>query len=315
VAASDPICITDTQIQAELSREIAAARLPTDGSAKAYSLPRKAPIYFVVLPSDVSVCFSDGEVACATTDFCAYHSSFVDGRGNNVLYATIPTWAVRAGGHPKDCQADATTAVQEPNRTPADVVLKYLNHENVETLTDPTGSGWWNNASGNEEADNCNAFGPANPADGTSPNAFGPLLGGSAAAGTLFDQVIGHSYYLQSEWSNGDGTCELKPSGATLTPSFTVPGTPGVAGTAISFNPAASRAGTGLSSATWNFGDGSAAFKGPGHARGTVAHAYATAGTYTVTLRLVDGRGDLATASRRVRVNARATAARTRAPK
>ena len=95
----------------------------------------------------------------------------------------------------------------------ADVALKYLSHEDNETITDPLGTAWWDSASGNENGDNCNSYGASvDPSHGPNPNAFLPALGGSAPAGTLFDQLInGDRYYVQSEWSNGDANCEMAP--------------------------------------------------------------------------------------------------------
>ena len=93
-------------------------------------MPATAPIYFVVLPTDVNVCASWGCANSSSTGFCAYHSSFnfatsPSTSANNVLYATIPTLIVGPGQNPKACQYDGNAAVQEPNASTADVALKY----------------------------------------------------------------------------------------------------------------------------------------------------------------------------------------------
>src|SRR5579884_539227 len=201
-----PTCVTDAQLEAELNREVRASLLPDDGPAGAATLPAAAPVYFIVLPTDVNVCYGSGsQASCADNDICAYHSSFTDGAGEELLYAAIPTVILGPGENPKACQWDSNSLVQEPNASAADVVLKYLSHEDAEILTDPLGYGWYDDTSGNEVADDCNASGPADPTAETNPDAFIPVLGGSAAAGTLYDQLIGgHGYYLQSEWSNAD---------------------------------------------------------------------------------------------------------------
>ena len=49
------------------------------------------------------------------------------------------------------------------------------------------GGGTYN---GQENGDECNQYGTSNPAAGSSPSAFTPVLGGSASTGTLFDQLI-----------------------------------------------------------------------------------------------------------------------------
>jgi hypothetical protein len=129
-------CLTDGQLQAEIASQIAADGLPSDGPTSAGELPGDAPVYFIVLPSDVDVCFADGSGTCASNDFCAYHSSFIDG-ATNVLYAAIPAVALSSPQDAKGCQWDGNSLVQEPNASIADVALKYISHEDNETITDP----------------------------------------------------------------------------------------------------------------------------------------------------------------------------------
>jgi PKD repeat protein len=305
----EPTCLTDAQLQAEVTRFIGENGLPSDGPANASELPSGAPIYFVVLPPDVNVCFGAGQPdVCSDNYFCAYHSNFTETNGDAVLYAAIPT--VLAVSDPKSCQYDGNSAVQEPNASAGDVVLSYTSHETSETITDPFGTAWYNNLSGNEGSDNCAFYGPLDPADGTNPDAFAPTLGGSAGTGnpdppgTLFDQLInGDQYYTQSAWSNGDANCELQPSAGNVDPAFSVQaeaGGPNAVGAPITFDPVQSTSTNPLSSATWNFGDGTTAFSaGPLTSQN---HTYGSPGTYTVTLTLVDSRGNLATSSQVVRV-------------
>jgi PKD repeat protein len=291
-------CISDAQIEAELQRLISTG-LPDDGPFGSSSLPSNAPVYFVVLPSNVNVCDRLG--SCADNIFCAYHSSFVTGTTHHdVLYTTIPFLA--AAQFPKGCQSDGNSQVQQPNGDPlGDVALKYLSHEHNEMLTDPLGSGWFDSSSGNEDGDNCNRTGAANPSGGTSPNAFLPTLGGSASAGTLYDQLMaGNQYYLQSEWSNGDVGCQMEPSAGTVTPQFTAPGSI-VEGTSASFNPGASSSTNSISSATWDLGDGTTTFK-TSSPLAAVSHTYTASGQFTVKLTLVDNRGNLATLTHQVTV-------------
>jgi PKD repeat protein len=295
-SAQHPTCLTDAQLQAEIRHLIATDGLPRDGPAS--ELNQNAPIYFVVLPADVNDCAAG---SCASTTFCAYHSAFQDG-GSNVLYASIPT--LPAATNPKACQADGHGAVQSPNGDPVgDVAIKYMSHEDSETITDPLGTGWWNSNSGNEDGDECNFFGSFNPANGTNPNAFKPTLGGNAAAGTLFNQAIsGDSYYIQSEWSNGDINCELRPSAGSISASFSA--SPGaVAGTPVSFDPSASSSSDGYSSVSWSFGDFGTSFDASGSPPTTTSHAYGAPGTYTAVLTLVDPEGNISQTSRQVSVS------------
>ncbi len=300
-------CLTDGQLQSEISSVIAAARLPSDGPSSASELPDAAPIYFVVLPSDVDVCFSDGSGTCASNDFCAYHSSYADG-SDNVLYAAIPTVALDGPSDAKACQYDGNPMVQEPNGSFGDVALKYISHEDNETITDPLGNAWWSDYTGYEDGDNCNDY-------DTNANAFAPTLGGDASAGTLYDQLIdGDPYYLQSEWSNGGSNCEMAPASGTITPRFGVPSGPRTAGSALTFDPSRSTATYPFTSETWNFGDGTATSFHAGRALTTVSHTYSAPGDYPVTLTLVDNRGNLATASEEISVGAAPTAALTATP-
>jgi PKD repeat protein len=297
-SASYPTCLTDAQLTSEIARLVAVNGLPTAGASSASELGQNAPIYFVVLPADVNECSATAN--CADNKFCAYHSAFTDG-GSRVLYASIPT--LDAALSPKACQADGNAAVQAPNGDQVgDVTLKYLSHEDSETITDPLGSGWWNSASGFEDGDNCNVSGAFNPNGGTNPNAFTPTLGGSAAAGTLYNQSINSDrYYIQSEWSNGDVNCQLRPSAGTISASFSASAGP-VTGSPVSFDPGASNSSNGYSSVSWDFGDGATSFDNSGSGPGAVSHTYSAAGSYTVTLTIVDPKGRLSRASHQVTV-------------
>lgn len=296
VAATYPKCLTDGQLQAEITRLIAADGLPQGTGAN-------APIYFVVTPSTVNVCADS--TSCADTTFCAYHSSYVN-VGSDVLYSTIPMFFSGASPaqNPKACQFDHNALPQEPNADPADIAIKYLSHEDNETITDPLGTGWWDSNGGNEDGDNCTAFGTLAPANGTNPNAFLPTLGGSAASGTLFNQFINsNQYYIQSEWSNGEVNCEMRPTASSITPTFTTPSGPLYVSGSIGFDPTASTSAGGYTSVTWDFGDGSApSFSAGSSAPAAVSHTYTTPGTHAVRLTLVDSGGNLATVSHSITV-------------
>jgi hypothetical protein len=313
VSSAYPTCITDAQLQAELQRLIAADRLRTAGGLSG-ELYANAPVYFVVFPANVNVCttlLAQGgipqQVACIDNALCGYHGSFLDISAGfkTVLYSAIPLRPHRNGSlvpDPKgDCQTDGTSVVQEPNRDAADLVITELSHELSETITDPiVDKSWFDPSTGNESGDNCGAAGTFDPATGTNPNAYLPTLGGSAGAGTLYDQLVnGHPYYIQSEWSNGNHTCEMRPSSGKIVPRFTVPGRPSRIGEWARFNPAASTSTHPLSSATWNFGDGSQTKFLFGTATLTpVKHRYKRPGQYTATLTLVDSTGNLRNTTR-----------------
>jgi PKD repeat protein len=300
-------CITDAQITAELSAFIAANQLPTDGLDTEAEFPAFAPVYFMVLPATVDTCVDTTHCSGgpssgpqATFSYCAYHSDYTDS-GSYVLYSDIP-FSVFTENPIKGCQADnpANTVLQAPNGDPADNILDNLSHELNETITDPLGTGWYSNGTGNEVADNCEAYGSSpDPADGLSPNAYEPTLGGSAPAGTLYDQLInGDQYYTQSLWSNGQADCELHPTAATLTPAFSVSGA--MPGSAATIDPTSTVAQAGVASATWNWGDGTTSLL-PGSLT-TTTHTFAADGIYEVTLTVVDGNGNLASVRKEVSV-------------
>ncbi len=302
-------CLFDSQLQAEVSRVIAAGGLPT-------GVTGNAPIYFVVTPPSVDSCFTDGSSCTdngSNPGFCAYHSSYLDG-SSTVLYADIPT--VLAYYAPKSCQADAASSVvQSPNSTGAanlsatDVAIKYTSHEFNEVITDPVnGSGWYDHVSGQENGDECNFYnGTTDPAGGYSLNAYAPTLGGVASAGTLYDQLMnGNPYYTQSEWSNGDINCEMRPTPSTLSAGFVAPAS-AVPGAAVSLDPSVSSSAGGYTSTTWSFGDATSSFSSG--ALAGVSHVYPATGTYTVTLTLVDGYGNLSRISHVITVHGPETAA------
>jgi PKD repeat protein len=283
-------CVTDAQIQQEIHNLISAHSLPTGTGAG-------APIYFVVTPASEDVCADIGQ--CASNSFCAYHASFTDGAAT-VLYSSIPMLAVGTSG--KGCQTDDHSTVpvfQQPNGDRADNGVDQLSHENSESITDPvtnpTATGWFDDTSGEEVADNCASWGPTvDPVNGANPNAYLPVLGGVEANGTMFDQLInGNHYYTQTEWSNGDvgtGGCETQPTASASGFTSNSPMTPH---SSMLFTPA-----VGLSSSSWDFGDGTTAPFST--TRQTVAHIYTSPGTYNATLTAVDTHGNLATTTHQV---------------
>jgi Carboxypeptidase regulatory-like domain/Phosphate-induced protein 1 conserved region len=184
---SDPMgsnpCISDTALQAEVASFVEREHLPTSATA----------IYFVFLPENVVSCLEGGICSDTSPGICAYHKS----TPAHVLYASIPYLVG------KECQSDGNGATQQPNGNAADVLVKTVSHEHIETITDPAGQGWFNNKTQAEIGDKCNRL-----AD--NANAFLPTLGGDATQGTLYNQLIGgHQYYLQSEWSNNGERCAM----------------------------------------------------------------------------------------------------------
>ena len=175
-------CINDAQLQTELAKVLAAHGLPTGLGTE----------YFVYFPPGVTTCVTIATVGstgvpsaeCSGTVYCAYHSNFTDG-SSQVLYANMPYDGVSG------CQSG-----EHPNGDAADDELNVTSHENIETITDPLGTAWFD-SSGNEIGDKCNFT-------------FGSPLGGAPGA-EYNEQISTGNYYLQEEWSNAVAGCVQRP--------------------------------------------------------------------------------------------------------
>jgi len=273
--ATATVCLNESQEVTELAAFIAANQLPVGMS----------DVYIMLTPDTVATCI-DGTAECSTNTYCSLHSYATVG-SSTLLYITLPFTLLDSAGDAKSCQDDGSATVQTPNGDPGfgDVAIKSLSHEELETITDPLLSAWYD-AQGNEVADICNGV-------AWSPDAFLPVDGGSASSGTLYNQTIdGLRYYLQAAWSNEANGCELMSS---LQPT--------IAGLAANVQRGASlglsaSAGTGASieSYTWNFGDGQSA------SGQSVSHVYAVAGDYTLSLTVTDAFGNTGSATDQIAV-------------
>jgi PKD repeat protein len=271
-------CITDEELQTELSNYVEAHGLPRGPTQQ----------YFVLLPHNVVTCLQEvfeGKQVCSNDFYCAYHSSISGGTLNEIVYSDIP-FSLLDSKNVKGCQSDGNLEVQHPNGDTtggdettkfADVALKYTSHEYIEAATDPLGNGWWETAHEQEIGDKCNFTGSGNE-PGEDPNAFLPTLpGGSPLSGTLFNQSINtDSFYLQSQWDNAAKACTMRPLPISSA-GFTSSPTSSVAGAPISFTGAATDVYPGLGF-TWKWGDGTES------AGATPTHVYAAAGSYEVTM-------------------------------
>jgi hypothetical protein len=182
------VCMTDSQLQAEIEHVVRTDRLPTGAN----------DVYFLVTPKGLGSCTDSSSTSCALggglSGYCAYHSVTNDGL---VLYAVIPYNAV-----PGHCQSDNP----RPNDNTADPVLSSISHEHSEMVTDPADDAWID-GSGNEDGDLC-------------LTSFGPAIGGSGA-GAWNQEIHGGHYFLQDEWSNEDGSCQPRDEWDSV--SFSAP--------------------------------------------------------------------------------------------
>lgn len=147
------------------------------------------------------------------TQFCGYHDSTNWG-GNSlgVQFAFI--------GDPTSRQTGCYAQSNSPNGNfGADAMASVIAHELIETVTDPTGTAWFDSFNGSstngyEDADMCawNFGSVYRTANGSSAN---------YSSG-------GKNYLLQQEWVNkggglgfSGGNCAMSTSGTTTTTSFT----------------------------------------------------------------------------------------------
>jgi hypothetical protein len=161
-------CFTTAQLETEVSNFVSANRLPRNLSTE----------YFLFTPQGIGSC--DGS-QCAYTYYCAYHD-WVGSGSSTLVWANQP-WVENVSG----CDAG-----HHPNGAYGDAVLNVVSHEHNESVTDPTGTAWYDRR-GYENGDKC-AW------------SWGAWLGGSGS--TVYNQVINtHHYALQLEYSNLDGGC------------------------------------------------------------------------------------------------------------
>lgn len=74
-----PICLTDAQLESQLSSYVTAHSLPTGDTDE----------YFILTPANVGSCFDSSSSDCAYTGYCGYHSYMTVG-ANQILYANLP---------------------------------------------------------------------------------------------------------------------------------------------------------------------------------------------------------------------------------
>ncbi len=166
---TDPL--QDSDVQASIHRTLAATHWPADG---------KTDEIFVFTGFDIQECF--GSVCTflnSANSFCAYHNVTND----NIIYAYAPNVLL--------CYLQPTFTSAIPyNDITADAVIDAISHEQFESASDPINGSGWNDANGNEIGDLC-------------VSAFGKL---DSQGGTV-QLNHGHSYAIQSMWSNVANGC------------------------------------------------------------------------------------------------------------
>jgi hypothetical protein len=263
------ICLTDAQLQAELSSYITANGLPKDLTHE----------YFILTPPGVENCFTAGGTECSaaskTPTYCAYHGSFASGKGT-IVYAND---AYVTG-------VEGCDDGEHPNESPSDGALQGgLSHEHNESTTDPELNAWYA-ASGEENGDKCRTF--------ATSSEFGTPLG-KAPDGSRYNQLVnGREYWYQQEWSNEGSTCKQRNTSVLTTPVVSkvapVKG-PASGGTVVKIT------GTGFAQiSSVRFGGQSASFTVTSSSKITATAPPGATGTVDVTVTNPGGTSALSTA-------------------
>ena len=174
--ANARVCITDTQVRAEVDHVIQS----TGGQRGLHD------IWYVFLPPNVDECLIPFGV-CASNQFLGYHSFSNVKQHGVTIYAVGPDPIIESG---------QTYPGGDPQGNPdAELAVDVSAHELNEAMTDPEGAGWLDPLGG-EVGDKCEI----GPQHGT------PL--GYAPNGSPYNQVVHHDDYLiQMMWSNDNQGC------------------------------------------------------------------------------------------------------------
>ncbi len=270
------ICLTDAQLQAELSKYITGHSLPHDLSHE----------YFMLTPPGVEDCFeaSGRECSAGSTKpvYCAYHGN-IPMAGGEIIYANDPYVTGNSG-----CDDG-----KHPNNKPSDGALEGgLSHEHNESITDPEPNNAWTDigGSGGEVGDKCEG-------------SMGTTLG-KAADGAPYNQVIdGHFYWYQEEWSNQGSQCLQRFTFKGAEPTATFASAQG-AGDKVSFDATGSTAPGGVSRYNWQFNDGPGLSYPTETTTPTVSHTFPATGTYVVALTVFAADGTSIGTARTITVGA-----------
>lgn len=278
VTGASQVCLTDAQIQDELStlagRSALLGRLTAGHS----------PLLVLLTPPGAEVCLTAAGSVCSINggsqaQFCSYHGAMTIG-GTQVAYVVQPWNGVSACDEP-----DAPKIPQNPDAAVLQTdmgirLVSPLSQSELAAITDPFFAGWFA-LDGSEINDN-----------------------GCAPLGQGLDSVSvgGTSYFLQREFNNG-GAIYSNPYAlpcaplVLLQPTFVVPSAV-KPGDVVQFDGSTSVTSLVIPRGNyfWDYGDGTTAV-GP-----SVEHAYKAPGLYTVKLTAVDRGANVATVAREITV-------------
>jgi hypothetical protein len=171
-------CITDAQLQAEISRVM---------TLKGWT-PGLNKMFIVFTSTSEGSCTDSTSSACAYTQYCAYHGNFGN-TSSPIIYANMPY------ANPTYCYASSRGQHAPSGDIASDANVNVTSHEITEANTDPLVStgpyGWYDSANGEEIGDLC-AW------------QFGSADWDSGLANQMWN---GHFYDLQLEYDNHTSSC------------------------------------------------------------------------------------------------------------
>jgi PKD domain/IPT/TIG domain len=263
------ICLTDAQLQAELAKYVAANSLPADLTHE----------YFLLTPPGVEDCFEAAGHECSAGSsspvYCAYHGNIPVSGGGEIIYSNDPyvngIEGCDDGNHPNGKSSDSA-------------LQGGLSHEHNESITDPEPNNAWTDIGSftGEIGDKCRTFEPASE--------FGPPLG-KAKNGAKYNQEInGHFYWYQQEWSNQRHKCMQRLTFTGAEPTATFSSAAGT-GNKMTFDATGSTATGGVARYNWQFNDGPGLSIPTETTTPTVSHTFPAAGSYLVALTVFAANG------------------------
>jgi hypothetical protein len=273
-------CLTDSQIQSELSTVISATGILS------HTQPGFTPAVTLLMPPGVETCLDSTGTLCSANSnangtFCSYHSQ-VNVGGTEVTYVVQPWTPYTGCDEPKlPDLPDGPTPQQVANDAGVRMVSP-LSAGMLAASVNPALDGWYAQ-DGSEINDN----------------------GGCAPAGPKFDTVsVGSGQYvIQREFNNG-GAIAFDPNtyfgcvpNVLLVPTFVAPSAVDAGDTVeLDGSTTASTLLVPKDNYNWQFGDGTSAV-GP-----SVEHMFAAGGTYNVTLTVTDRGGYVQSSTQSVQV-------------
>lgn len=175
-------CVTDEQIQAEISKA-----LTLEGWK-----PSLSSAFFVYTTGGEAIC-TDASF-CSPGGFCGYHTN--GSTRTQLIYDVVPYPAAPSA---PGCEAAQGQQIFAPNGdVPTDAAIDTTSHEQIESVTDPYGDAWFGAGGVTDEiADKCGyRYGQR------------PYLDGTA------NQLLNDHYYiLQMEWDNYRHGCRRADNG------------------------------------------------------------------------------------------------------